>query len=113
MTTTQKRSRWERLLTVAWIIVAALAFYPLSIGPVAAIVDHTSGYRKNVVNCGWLFRIYRPILLLARRPAIGKPLSAYLNLCARRTYVPYAEYDERCGIITSNFDHPLKDSCFQ
>ena len=101
--------RWGGWLRWACIVVATLLLYPLSIGPAAAIVDHTSGHRKTVVNCGWLRRVYGPLLTLASQPTFGKPLTAYLNLCARRTYQPYAEYDERLGIVTSLFETPLDD----
>jgi hypothetical protein len=99
----KRRRRW---LTWTWIAVTMLALYPLSIGPVAAIVDHTSGHLNTVVNCEWLHDIYAPLLGFADNPTFGRPLAAFLNLCARRTYVPYAEYKENRGIVTATFDHP-------
>jgi hypothetical protein len=103
-----KRRRWLRWLSI---VAIALAVYPLSIGPVAAIIDHSSGHRKTILHSE-LFRIYRPLFYLASRPAFGKPLAGYLNLCVRRAYRPYAEYDE--GIATIVFttgDSPPTGGC--
>lgn len=104
-----KRWGWRNAV---WIGVLMPLIYVLSVGPVSCVCWHTSEYQSSLLK-GWLFRVYRPLVFLAYRPAFGRPLAAYLNMWVRRDYVPYADYAEGFGLITATgLGAPPSSGCF-
>lgn len=83
---TDARAKGPRRWSTALLIVATmLGLYVLSIGPMLHIAGLTSWYS-----------IYRPLLVAARNPQVGRPLAAYVNVWASKSF--QATQDRQDGI---------------